>query len=163
MKINFIIWLLSSRKVIDQCLGHLFQIFFRHITEAEKSLLLIIESLNDLGWKGSLKTQSNSPARNRNASYQMRFHKALCNLILNASYLGNLFPCLISLVVKKCLLISNLNLASFNLEPLPLVLSLQNVAKSLSLSNLPDLLGDIVLSCTFACLPFFLHSFFPFF
>lgn len=96
----------------------------------------------------------------------MRFHKALCNLILNASYLGNLFQCLISLVVKKCLLISNLNLASFNLEPLPLVLSLQNVAKSLSLSNLPDLLGDIGWDrslcypvCLPACLSSLIHSF----
>ena len=43
--------------------------------------------------------------------------------------LGNLCPCLITLTVKNSFLISNLNLPSFSLKPLPLVLSLHALVK----------------------------------
>jgi len=58
-----------------------------------------------------------------------RLLKAPSNLALNTSRegastapLGNLFQCLTTLIVKKFFLISNLNLPSFSLKPLPLAL-----------------------------------------
>jgi len=44
--------------------------------------------------------------------------------------LGNLFQCLTTLIVNNFFLTSNLNLSSFSLKPLPLVLSLQALVKS---------------------------------
>ena len=44
----------------------------------------------------------------------------------------NLFQCLITLIIKNFFLISNLNLPSRSWKPLPLVLSLQALVKSLS-------------------------------
>ena len=44
--------------------------------------------------------------------------------------LGNLFQCHATLIVKKFFLMSNVNLPSFSLKPLPLVLSLQALLKS---------------------------------
>ncbi|KAK4822238.1 hypothetical protein QYF61_011879 [Mycteria americana] len=44
--------------------------------------------------------------------------------------LGNLFQCLTTLIVKNFFLISSLNLPSFSLKPLPLVLSLHALVKS---------------------------------
>lgn len=52
------------------------------------------------------------------------------NLILNISRdgtwtpsLGNLFQCFIALIMKNVFLMSSLNVPSFNIKPLPLVLS----------------------------------------
>ncbi|KAK4829612.1 hypothetical protein QYF61_005739 [Mycteria americana] len=60
-----------------------------------------------------------------------RLLKAPSNLALNTSKdgasttsLGNLFQCLTTLIGKNFFLISNLNLPSFSLKPLPLALSL---------------------------------------
>jgi len=62
--------------------------------------------------------------------------KAQSNLALNTSregastaFLGNLFQCLTTLRVKNLFPISNLNLPSFSLKPLPLVLSLHVLVK----------------------------------
>jgi len=68
-----------------------------------------------------------------------RLLKAPSNLALNTSIdrasttsLGNLFQHLITIIVKNFFLISHLNLPSFSLNLLPLVLSLQALLKSLS-------------------------------
>ncbi|KAK4831170.1 hypothetical protein QYF61_015640 [Mycteria americana] len=70
-------------------------------------------------------------------SKTLKLLKAPSNLALNTSRdgastasLGNLFQCLATLIVKNFFLISNLNLPSFSLKPLPLVLSLQALVKS---------------------------------
>jgi len=67
--------------------------------------------------------------------------KALSNLALktfregaSTTSLGNLFQCLTTLTEKNFFLISNLNLLSFSLKLLPLVLSLQALVK-LSLNH----------------------------
>ncbi|KAK4810921.1 hypothetical protein QYF61_013329 [Mycteria americana] len=77
-----------------------------------------------------------------NALNTMLLLKAPSNLTMNASNdgacttsLGNLFQCLITLIVKKFFLISNLNLLSFSLKPLPLILSLQALVKKLNNPN----------------------------
>jgi len=54
--------------------------------------------------------------------------------------LGSLFQCLTTLSVKKCFLMSNLNLPWCNLRPFPLVLSPVRRDQPLSLSKL---LSDI--------------------
>jgi len=43
--------------------------------------------------------------------------------------LGNKFQCLTTHIVKNLFLISNLNLPSFSVEPLPLVLSLHGLVE----------------------------------
>ena len=48
----------------------------------------------------------------------------------SAASLGNLCQCFTTLMVKNFLLISNLNLPSFSLQPFPLVLSLHTLVKS---------------------------------
>jgi len=65
--------------------------------------------------------------------------RALSNLALNVSRdeasntsLGNLFQCFTTPTVKEFFLISSLNLPSFSLKPVLLVLSLQALLKSLS-------------------------------
>ena len=75
--------------------------------------------------------------------HEVRVLKAPSNLTLNASRdgasttcLGNLCQRPTPLIVTNVLLLSNLNLPSFSLKPLPLVLSLQGLAKSLSPSGL---------------------------
>ena len=50
--------------------------------------------------------------------------------------LGYLLQCLTTVIVKNVFLMSNLNLPSFSLKPLPLVLSLEALVKSLSPSFL---------------------------
>ncbi|KAK4807049.1 hypothetical protein QYF61_018390 [Mycteria americana] len=71
------------------------------------------------------------------------------NLTLNVSRdgasntsLGNLFQCFTTLIVKKFFLISSLNLPSFSLKPLPLVLSQQALAEQPQLSQ-PVLIGEV--------------------
>jgi len=65
-----------------------------------------------------------------------RLLKAPSSLALNTrewtstASLGNLFQCLTTLIVKNFSLIANLDLPSFGLKPLPLVLSLQILVKS---------------------------------
>ena len=73
----------------------------------------------------------------RVSTHQLRLPRASSNLVLNASgdgastaSLGNLFQCLTTLWVKNFLLISNLNLPSFSLKLLLLVLSLHDPVKS---------------------------------
>ena len=75
----------------------------------------------------------------RDIFHYTRLLKALSNLALNTSRegastasLGNLFQCLASLIVKNFFLIPNLNLPSFSLKPIPLVLSLHALVKSSS-------------------------------
>jgi len=65
-----------------------------------------------------------------------RLLRAPSNLALNTSgegaataSPGNLFQCLTTLMVKNFFLISNLNLPSFSLEPLSLVLTLHTLVK----------------------------------
>ncbi|KAK4807355.1 hypothetical protein QYF61_014886 [Mycteria americana] len=102
------------------------------------------ESENGLGWKGPLKLiQSNRPAMSRDSFNQSRLLRAPSSLALNVSRdgastssLGNPGQCLTTLSVKPFFLISSLNLPSFSLKPLPLVLSLQALLKSPSLSFL---------------------------
>jgi len=52
---------------------------------------------------------------------------------------GNLFQCFTTLTVQNFFLMSNLNLSSCSLKPLPLMLSLQALVKSLYLSYKPPL------------------------
>ena len=101
-------------------------------------LPVIIESQHDLGWKGPYRSSSsNSPAMGRDTFHQTRLLKAPFNLALNSARegaatasLGSLCQCVITLILKNFFLISNLNLPSFNLKPLPLVLFLQALVKS---------------------------------
>jgi len=74
---------------------------------------------------------------------QPRVLQATSNLALNTARegaatasLGNLGQCLTTLRVKNFFLVSNLNLPSFSLKPLPLVLSLHALVK-----------GPLQLSC----------------
>ncbi|KAK4828156.1 LOW QUALITY PROTEIN: hypothetical protein QYF61_024071, partial [Mycteria americana] len=83
--------------------------------------------------------------------------RAPSNLTLNVSRhgasttsLGNLFQCFTTLIVKNVFLISTLNLPSFSLKPLPLVLSQQALLKSL----LPSFFS----SCALAFLTPSLHN-----
>ncbi|KAK4815434.1 hypothetical protein QYF61_002649, partial [Mycteria americana] len=69
----------------------------------------------------------------------IRLLKALSNLTLNTSRggasttsLDDLLQCFTTLIVKHFFLLSNLNLSSFSSKPLPLVLSLEALVKSLS-------------------------------
>jgi len=57
---------------------------------------------------------SNPPAMSRDTFYQTRLLKAPSNLALNTSraFLGNLFQCCTTLMVKNFFLIPNLNLPS---------------------------------------------------
>jgi len=71
------------------------------------------------------------PAMGRNPLHQTRVLQALSNLALNTARegaatgsLGNLGQGLTALTVKNFFLMSNLNLLSFSLKPLPLVPSL---------------------------------------
>ena len=82
-----------------------------------------------------------TPAVGRDTFHQIRLLKAWSNLALNTSSegastasLGNL--CFTTLKVKNLFLISNLNLPSFSLKTLPLVLSLHALVKSPSPSFL---------------------------
>ena len=68
----------------------------------------------------------------------IRLLKALSSLTLNTSKdwtsttsPDNLFQCLTTLIIKNFFLMSRLNLPSFSLKPLPLVLSLQALVKCL--------------------------------
>ncbi|KAK4811189.1 hypothetical protein QYF61_019820 [Mycteria americana] len=73
-----------------------------------------------------------NPWRKEPTLEQIRLLKAPSNLALNTSNdgastasLGNLFQFLTTLIINNFFLMSNLNLPSFSLKPLPLVLSLQ--------------------------------------
>ena len=73
----------------------------------------------------------------RHMFHQTRLLKAPSSLALNTAregaattFLGNLGQGLTALTVKNFFLISSLNLPSFSLKPLPLVLSLQALVKS---------------------------------
>jgi len=75
------------------------------------------------------------------ATHQLKLPWAPSNLDLNAfrngaptASLGSLCQCFITLWVKNFFLISIINLPSFNLKPLSLVLTLQVLVKRLSLS-----------------------------
>jgi len=79
----------------------------------------------------------------RDIFHQARLLRAPSNLAFHTSReqaatasLGNLLQCFTTLMVKKFFLIPNLNLPSFSLESLPLVLSLHTLAKSPSPSFL---------------------------
>lgn len=94
-----------------------------------------------LGWKGPLKMISFNPhGVDRDNFHYIRELKAASSLALNTSRdgpsttsQGNLFQCLTNLIVKDLFLLSNLNFPPFSLKALPLVLSLQALAKSLVL------------------------------
>ena len=80
---------------------------------------------------------------NGNMHSYIRLPRALPGLALKISSdrassisLGNLFHCLTTLTVKDFFLVSNLNLPSLSLKPLPLFLSQQPLLKSLSSSFL---------------------------
>ena len=89
------------------------------------------ESQNALGWKGPCRSSHfNPPARGRNPSHQPRVLPALPNPALDTARegaatasQGSLGQGLTILRSKSFFLISNLNLPSFSLTPLPLVLS----------------------------------------
>jgi len=73
----------------------------------------------------------------RDTFHHTRLLKALSNLALNparegaaTAAVGNLCQGLTTLRVKNFFLIANLNLPSFSLKPLPLVLSLHALVKS---------------------------------
>jgi len=79
----------------------------------------------------------------RDAFHQTRLLRAPSNLALNTARegaatasLGSLGQGLTTLMVKDFFLTSNLNLLSFSLEPVPLVLSLHILVKSPSPSFL---------------------------
>ena len=79
----------------------------------------------------------------RDIFHQTRLLRAPSNLALNTARegastasLGKLFQCFTTLTVKNFLLISNINLPSFSLQPFPLVLSLHTLVKSPSPSFL---------------------------
>ena len=84
----------------------------------------IIEPWNGLGWKGPYRaSSSNLPAVGRDTSHQTRLLKAPSSLALNTARegaatasLGNLFQCLITLMVKNFFLLPNLKLPSFSLK-----------------------------------------------
>jgi len=103
-----------------------------------------IESQNSWGWKGPLKViYFNPPTMSRDIYHYIRLLRALSNLTLNVSRdgasttsLGNPFQCFNTLMVKNLFLISTLNLPSFSLKPVALVLSQQALLKSLSPSFL---------------------------
>jgi len=72
----------------------------------------------------------------RDTFHQTRLLKAPANPALNTARegaatasLGNLFQCFTTLTVKNFFFVSNLNLPSFSLKPLPLVLSLHALVK----------------------------------
>ena len=79
--------------------------------------------------------------------------------------LDNLCQCFITLIVKNVFLLFRLNLPSFSLKPLPLVLSQQALLKTLSLEQtsssylrwrLPDLPGDtdaVAVLCSLVSIP----------
>ncbi|KAK4826482.1 hypothetical protein QYF61_009478 [Mycteria americana] len=82
--------------------------------------------------------QSNPPAMTRDIFNCIRLLRAPSNLTLNvsrdgasATSLGNLSQCLTTLIVKHFFLKSSLNLPSFSLKPLLLVLSQQALLKIL--------------------------------
>ena len=84
-----------------------------------------------------------APAMGRDPFHQPRVLRAPSNPALNparegaaTASLGNPCQCLTILIVKKFFLISNLNLPSFSLKPLPLVLLQQALLKTLSSSFL---------------------------
>jgi len=84
----------------------------------------------------------------RDTFHQTRLLRASSSLALNTARegaatvsLGNLFQCLATLTEKNFFLISNLNLPSFSLKPLPLVLSLLALVKSPSPAFLQAPLG----------------------
>ncbi|KAK4810366.1 hypothetical protein QYF61_019285 [Mycteria americana] len=87
-------------------------------------------------------------ATSRDIFNYIRLLGALSSLSLNVSRdgapttsRGNLFQCFTTLIVKKFFLISTLNLPSFSLKPLPLVLSQQALLKSCNkVSTEPSLL-----------------------
>jgi len=93
--------------------------------------------IENLGWKGPYgSSSSNPPAMGRDTFPQTRLLKAPSNLALNraregaaTASLGNLCQGLTTLTVKNFFLISNLNLPSFHLKPLPFVLSLHHLLK----------------------------------
>ena len=103
-----------------------------------------IKSSNGFGWKQLFKTfQSDLPAMVRYIFQQMRLPKASSSLTLNTSgdgtstsSLGNLFQCLTTLIDQIQGINSSLNLPSFCLKLLRLVLSLRALVKCLSLSFL---------------------------
>ena len=100
----------------------------------------IIESWNSLGWKGPLKViYSNSPEMSRDIFNQITLLRAPSSLALKVSRdgtsttcLGNLCQCFPTLTAKNFFLISSLNLPSFSLKALTLVLSQQALLKCLS-------------------------------
>lgn len=86
--------------------------------------------------------QDNSPV-GRDIFLQIRLLEVPSDLTLNTSNdgastpsLGNLFQCLTSLIIKKILHMSNLNLPCSSVIQLLLVLPLQALVKNLSLSFL---------------------------
>jgi len=101
------------------------------------SLVKIIESYKRSGWKGPLKVIYSNPSPvSRHIYHWIRLLRALCNLALNISRdgasitsLGSLCQCFTTLIVKNYFLVSSLNLPSFSLKPLPLVLSQQILLK----------------------------------
>jgi len=96
-----------------------------------------IESQNGLGWKGPYRSSSSSPpAMSRDTFHYTRLLRAPSSLALNiagegtaTASLGNLCQCPVTLTVKNFFLLSTLNLPSFSLKPLPLVLSLHALVK----------------------------------
>ena len=100
--------------------------------------LFITESLKGYGWKRSYRLPlSTHPALGRDPFHQPRVLRAPSNLALNTARegaatasLGNLCQGLTTLRVKDFFLLSNLNLPSFSLKPLPLVLPLNALVKS---------------------------------
>jgi len=97
-----------------------------------------IESQNGLGWNGPYRSsRSNPSALGRDPFHQTRLLRAPSNLALNTAKegaatasLGNLGQGLNTFIVKNFFLRSNLNLPSFSLKSLLVVLSLLALVKS---------------------------------
>ena len=121
----------------------------------------IIESWNGLGWKEPYRSsRSKPPAMGRDTFHQTRLLQAPSNLALNTARegaptasLGNLFQGLTALIVKTFFLISNVNLPSFSLKSLPLVLSLRALMKNTSPSFWRETFSHYVWICLMLFIP----------
>jgi len=139
--------LINHSRIISSCLFRCYPVSFPFLVTtitltADLNLMLqepfyhrIIEWF---GLEGTLKTISFQPrAMSRDTFHYTRLLKAPSNLALDTARegadtasLGNLFQCLNTLIIKNFFFITSLNLSSFSLKPLPLVLSLHALVKS---------------------------------
>ncbi|KAK4807110.1 hypothetical protein QYF61_018451 [Mycteria americana] len=112
--------------------------------EGIKHLCFVYIPICEFGLEGNFKGHLVQPPCNEQGHLQLdQVAQSPDKLTLTVSRdgasttsLGNLFQCFTTLIVKNFFLISSLNLPSFSLKPLPLVLSQQALVKSLAPSFL---------------------------